>query len=288
MYPLADACNNEVFSFEGELIPGRADEESITEQEIALLVQRFLESTGSNVFPEVALRLFSGRPDLISTRNGVCSVFECKTRLTFGLVAQATAWHRAQERDCGMPHLIWLVVGSTRSRSSYAEDGLLWQVIGQHSLGVLEVHKRPRVICSGGAQGENIFMPLYTLRIIRCARVQPGSRKSAHLIISKLNPDSKIATPGSRGGQTLYMTDFKRTTIKMAILMRDGQPRSLQDIVRTISTRGGHHYSSDASAIAALRQHMGRLGYQKIEGVPVRYSLSSERADKFLAAHKAN
>lgn len=280
MYPLTDISNNEVFNFEGELIPGRADEDSLTEQEIALLAQRYLESTGHNVFPEVSLKLFSGRPDLIATRSGVCSVFECKARLTFGLVAQATAWHRTQERECGMPHLIWLVVGSNRSRSSYAEDGLLWQVIKQHSLGVLEASKRPRVTC-----GAHTVSPLYTLRVIRYAGVQPGSRKSAHLLMRNLNPDTRIAVPGSRGGETVYMTDFKRTTIKMAMLMKDEQPRSLKDIVRNVSLRGGHHYSSDSSAISALRQHMSRLGYRRIEGRPELYVLPYEHAERFLAAH---
>lgn len=282
----SDTYDGEIYRVDGELIPGTAESEVMGEQEIAQVVQRYLEGGGYAAYPEVSLRHFAGRPDLIAVRNSLCAVYECKTSLTFGLVAQACAWHSAQEQKCGMPHLIWLVVGAKRGRTTYAEEGLLWQVIKQHRLGILEVSKRARHTFAKGTDYEERSEVTYRLHLKRYAQIQPGSRQSARLLIGQLNDDMRVAVPGSRGGQTLYMTDFKRTTIKMALLMRDEQPRSLKEIVVALGQRGGHHYSSDASAVSALRSHMTRLGYVRDDGAIERFLLSQERADRFLAEHR--
>lgn len=286
-YPLTDSIDGQLFQLDEELVVGRAENKTLSEQEIAIVLQRYLESTGHETYPEVKLKYFSGRPDLIATRGIVCSVYECKTNLTFGLVAQAAAWPRSKDRRYGVPHLVWIVIGSRpeTSRTSFAEEGLLWDLVRTHRLGVIEVRKKPRVIHGNGEWQTKVEVS-YTLHLKRYAQIQPGSRKTAHLLAESLNPDTRVAVPGSRGGKTVFMTDFKRTTIKMARLMGDEQPRTLKEIVLGLANYGGHHYESDNSALSALRPYLADLGYRKLEGTPAKFQLRAETAENFLARHR--
>lgn len=287
-YPLTDSIDGEIYKVEEELVAGRAALKALSEQEIALMLQRYLDSTGHDTYPEVKLKYFSGRPDLTATRGNVCSVYECKANLTFGLVAQAAAWPRAKERRYGVPHLVWVVVGNREdSKQSFAEEGLLWDLVKAHRLGVMEVRKKPRVIYGQGEWATTVEVK-YTLHIKRYAQIQPGSRETAHMLANSLNPDTRVAIPGSRGGKTLFMTDFKRTTIKMARMMADERPRTLKEIVVGLASFGGHHYDSDTSALSALRPYLADLGYRKLEGTPARFQLSAETAENFLTSHSAS
>jgi len=91
----------------------------------------------------------------------------------------------------------------------------------------------------------------------------PGSRRAAKQLMSLLNPDMRIATPGARGGEAAFMTPFRRTMGLVEQLMADGQERHIADIVRWVNKNGGHHYSSDSAARNSLSQQLDRLGYPR-------------------------
>ena len=88
----------------------------LKETEIAEIAQMFFEQQGWDMFPEVVLPNFNGRPDLIGIKETLCSVVECKQSLTYPILEQLTRWHHdwneAKESEFlntdnkGIPHLL--------------------------------------------------------------------------------------------------------------------------------------------------------------------------------------
>lgn len=292
-------CPQTLATYEGVLVPGTEREKKLTEQEIALVMQRYLEESGHETFPEVELKEISGRTDLIALRRGIVTVVECKVAMSLTLLEQATKWHDHQryveagyaQRRPGMPHLIYVAVGKAHNKHSSAFQGtsrLLQELIVQYRIGVMSVTKTPETVSGAGGPHETVIPVSYQLTVDRCADVQPGSRRAARTLIGKLNPDTRIATPGSRGGRTIYMTDFKRTAIKMAKLMLDGQPRTLRQIIQKLNSRGGHHYRTDTLALGSLPASMAMLGYTEIGnsgGIGRQYQGNLPFLRRYLESH---
>jgi hypothetical protein len=288
----------ELANYEGVLVPGSEAEPKLSEQEIALVVQRYLEEHGHKTYPEVELTGVRGRADLIAARRGVVTVLECKVSMTLGLLEQATRWHErmmhvqegyAQQRG-GMPHLIYVVVGRTLIQHSALghANRLLQEIIERYRLGVMSVCKHPQTVWNPGTEDEMTNPVRYRLQLERSAEVQPGSRQTGKALTSLLNPDTRCAIPGSRGGKTVFMTDFKRTAIKMATFMLDGKPRSIKEIVQELNRRGGHHYANDASAIGSLAGMMPKIGYQAVgteRGVAQQFKANIDYLRCYLQSH---
>lgn len=256
------------------ILHGTGDEEGaespkMTETELARVLDQWLHQHAWETYPEVVLQGFPGRPDLIATRNGICQVLECKTSLTLGVIEQATRWHRLERLEqVGLPHIVWVAVPSPRGRRNELLDYLL----SQFGIGVITVKKTPAVRWPGGMskrggverkRHEEFRAQSYQIAQAKVPRIVPGSRRAAKQLMSLLNPDMRIATPGARGGETAFMTPFRRTMGLVEQLMADGQERHIADIVRWVNENGGHHYSSDSAARNSLSQQLDRLGYPR-------------------------
>lgn len=256
------------------ILHGTGDEEGaespkMTETELARVLDQWLQQHAWETYPEVVLAGFPGRPDLIATRNGICQVLECKISLTLGVIEQATRWHRLDRLEqVGLPHIVWVAVPSPRGRRNELLDYLL----SQFGIGVITVKKTPAVRRPGGMSKrggvelrrlEEFRAQSYQIAQAKVPRIVPGSRRAAKQLMSLLNSDMRIATPGARGGETAFMTPFRRTMGLVEQLMADGQERHTADIVRWVNENGGHHYSSDSAARNSLSQQLDRLGYPR-------------------------
>jgi hypothetical protein len=221
--------------------------EKMTETELAGVVTAWLEKTSWEVYPEVVINGFGGRPDIIASRNTICQVIECKINTNITVVEQAMRW-RNPHRDVshGMPHLIWIAV----QNYTFGSNSVLRMIVEQMGIGVISVSKYngfgkyyvdnpSRVVIGDDSYNIEQRIP---------ARIQPGSRQFGQRLIQQLNPDMKIAMPGARGGCTEYMTPFKRTMNLVRRVVADGKEHHCKTIVDVINMMGGHHYSSDISA----------------------------------------
>lgn len=236
-----------------------AFDRAMTETEIASVAQKWLDHHGWESYPEVVLESFPGRPDLIATRANICQVIECKRSLTLGVVEQASRWRwHSRPEQSGMPHLIWIVVQRSRGRRSE----LLCHLIKEFGLGLITISKKPamRLPHDGGV---DLTPQRYQLYQEISPTLQPGSRRAAATLIAQLKADTRIATPGARGGATTFMTPFKRTMVAIEGLMADGKEHHIDHILEWLNTHGGHHYATDRSAKSALPAHLDRLGYRR-------------------------
>lgn len=70
----------------------------------------------------------------------------------------------------------------------------------------------------------------------------------------------KVATAGTTGNGD-YMTDWKRTMLRVEALMQDGKQRTTSEIVSFLDATGGHHWCSRASALSGVNASLTRLRY---------------------------
>lgn len=240
--------------------PGAFDKE-MAETEIAWVVNQWLQSHSWETYPEVVLETFPGRPDIVATRRGICQVFECKRSLTLGVIEQASRWRtHSRPEQAGMPHLIWVAC----KRTPYRSNSLLWWLMREFGIGLMSIEKRPAVEIRYGDEVET-YPQQYNISRRLAPRIQPGSRRAAATLMRQLNPDMRIARPGARGGETEYMTPFKRTMAMIDAFLRSdpGKERHIDHIIEHLNANGGHHYGSDRSARSAIPPHLDRLGYPR-------------------------
>lgn len=246
-----------------------------SEAEIAEVAKVFLELNNWSVYPEVVIDLFEGRPDYVCEKHGLCQVVECKKTLTYPVIEQLARWqleaeHRnklqnggyVKHRPIAIPHLLTAFVSSTNSRNSLLKQSLL----DQYRIGVFSISKRPNI---GMDEDRNSKLPqlrsvmedywhleiedfTYIIRQESFPKLQNGSRDSAKFIIERLNKDMRCTKAGLKGGEADYMTPFKRTMNRVKEVLSDGKERHIQHIIDDIKLIGGHHYSSDKSAVASI------------------------------------
>lgn len=93
----------------------------------------------------------------------------------------------------------------------------------------------------------------YTVTERLAPKIQPGSRSTAHKIMEQLNDDMMIGNAGAVGGQGNYMTNFKRTMVKVRDVLAKGGEFHITEIISIVNKdMGGHHYCSDSSATSSL------------------------------------
>ncbi len=254
-----------------------------TETEIADIAKAFLELNNWALYPEVVIDLFNGRPDYIGIKaETLCQVVECKRTLSYPVIEQLTRWqtdaekrkqwHRqGYDQKIAIPHLLTAFVGRTNGSMSDPKR----QILKQYRIGVYSIEKRdclrrrnqsnkPYLSSCGDdywTMAMNDFE--YHIRLEIAPKIQPGSRRTAHRIVEALNTDMRCAQAGAKGGDTEYMTPFKRTMNRVKNVLNDGKERHIQQIIQDIKPIGGHHYCSDKVAMASISKFIDQFAIAK-------------------------
>lgn len=247
------------------------------ETEIAEVAKIFLEINNWNVYPEVVIDLFNGRPDFICKKNeSLCHVIECKKTLSYQVLEQLTRWRFDSEKrkhlgqDFAIPHLLSAFVGKSNTPIS----DLKKKIFTENRIGLYSISKRKNLITRKKETPYIISCAecywylvhgdfVYTIIEEISPKIQNGSRKTAHKIIKSLHDDMKIANAGSKGGDTEYMTPFKRTINRVKEVLSDGKERHIQQIVEDIKKIGGHHYCSDKVAAMSISKFIDKFEIAK-------------------------
>lgn len=244
----------------------------LTEEEIATMADLFFASKGWDIYPEVVISLFPGRPDLVCVKQQLCMVIECKRSLTYPVLEQLTRWHQVMKhaKECkyvdsstkAIPHLL---VAVTESGSGRLSD-LKKEILDQYRIGVYEVTKMHELFHHQEEGKQGVFDDLgyicfngwrWQVSEVVAPKIQHGSRKTAHKIINELNVDMKMGKAGTTGLKDAYMTPFKRTMNKAREILERGGEWHIASIVIAINKDlGGHHYSTDSSAKSSIGQFL--------------------------------
>lgn len=232
--------------------PSSAD---MTEAEIAACVDQWLTYYQWEVYPEVQLKNHAKRPDLVAIKSNFVHVIECKKSLGLPVMEQAFSWFSEWHSDkAGMPHMITIAV---RRNNSYRRSDFACGLLKSKGIGLIEVYKTPQ-----RKLGFDEFIgPSYELTVVLDAKIVPGSRTLGKVLREQVKPDTRIAVPGTPGGKTQFMTDWKRTMLKIEALMRDGQERTTSEIVNWLLHNGGYHWCSKSSAMSGVNSSMPRQKY---------------------------
>lgn len=254
-----------------------------SEEEIAEVAKVFLELNNWSLYPEVVIDLFNGRPDYVCVKGEtLCQVVECKKTLSYPVIEQLARWQidadkrrewqsKGFDRQIAIPHLLTAFV----SRTNGGLSDLKSIILKQYRIGVFSIAKRTNMrtltkteapyIYSGGDDYWNLVIGNYEYNIYQevAPRIQPGSRETAHKIINSLNDDMRCAKAGSKGGETEYMTPFKRTMNRVREVLSDGKERHIQHIIEDIRPLGGHHYCSDKVAMSSISTFIDKFEIAK-------------------------
>jgi len=236
------------------------------EAEIAKVAKVFFEINNWNMFPEVVIQVFNGRPDFIAVKNNfLCKAVECKTSLSYPVIEQLARWQLdAKKRleskyslNVAVPHLLVAFV----NKGSAGLSDLKKHILKEFRIGVYCVSKemywnvfnKDRTTPFFESENSDYWKLVidewvYTISLEVSPRVQPGSRKTAQKIIDLLNDDMKCTDAGLKGSEADFMTPFKRTMNRVEQILSDGKERHIQTIINEMKLIGGHHYSSDKAA----------------------------------------
>ena len=278
----------------------------MSEALLAQVVKAFYAVQGFEMFPEVVLRWFSGRPDFVGVKDNVVMAVECKKTLSYEVIEQLYRWRGAQavyENDSssslrGMPHL--LVAASFTNKSNRLSD-LKRDLLKNNRFGYISVQYEGVDYRNEGEAfrvtsrfDDHMRLSLdgheWTIRYEVPAKIQAGSRQTAHRIIEQLHPDMKRAVAGVSGkvGGN-YSTPFRRTLMKAVSVLERQQPLHIKQIVSTINDEhGGHHYSSDAAASQGIAKFLREFEIATCEvGRPV-FQLTPDYQDRIFASETAS
>lgn len=250
-----------------------------SEAEIAEVAKVFLELNNWELYSEVVIDLFNGRPDYIGVKNkSLCQVIECKKTLSYPVIEQLSRWQIDAEKRrewiragsdarVAIPHLLTAFV----ARTSGGVSGLKCHILSQFRIGVYSIEKRENMrtrdrrtnpyfeTCSDQFWNLVWGEHEYNIREEIAPKIQVGSRRTAHQIIESLRDDMKNVKAGVTAGQTDYMTPFKRTMNRVEMLMADGKERHIQHIINEIKPLGGHHYLNDKVAMARIAHFIDKF-----------------------------
>ena len=232
----------------------------MTEAEIAAVVSKWLEFYSWDVYPEVVLKGHSKRPDLIASKNHLVNVIETKKALGLPVLEQALSWFTSQFHDrTGLPHFIMIATAASRGRPS----DLMNHLLAHYGIGWITVEKTPAVMVGRGEYQEKRHGAEYSLRVRKEGKLVPGSRTLGKVLRKQLNPDTRIATPGTTGSGC-YMTEWKRTMLRIEQLMSDGESRTIAEIIQWLTTNGGYHWGTRSSALTGINTSLTRQKYKQI------------------------
>lgn len=244
--------------------------QKITEEQIAAVADLYFTGKGWELYPEVVLPYFGGRPDFVGTKESLVMVAECKVSFSYPVLEQLTRWRHSHEEakaskwgdetNYSIPHLLYAVVGNAGSISD-----LKLEILQSHRIGLLAISLERG--WNGYNDKENKPFDSYGYGTINGERwraqeiispkIQHGSRRTAHKIAEQLNSDMRCATAGASGKVGGYMTPFRRTMNKAKEILSDGKEWHIQHIIdRMNSEMGGHHYASDSGAKSSISKFL--------------------------------
>lgn len=195
------------------------------------VVDFFLSEPGDPaIYHEVTHPDGKRRTDLVVTRGGIVHIVECKTELSFELLAQA--WHWTTYG------IVWLAIPKLHRHSEGRAEAIRIARSSLYGFGVFVVDDRARVVA------------------------MPDIREPAdpRLAVSLRPEHQTYAHGGSPSGG--HFTSFKASCAALAEYVKQNDACTIEDAVRAIP----HHYASNASAAKALF-HWAREG--KVEGVHI-------------------
>lgn len=220
----------------------------LTEQQIANAIQQHMEKNGYDVYPEVVVKGFGGRPDLVGVKNKVMThLIECKVSINTKLLDQVFRWYNRENKM--IPNMISIGIQHDRLYDKYYVKRLL----KDYGIGVYTVKE----IKTAYYYGQHVYDVGDNTKCLVTEVLEPrfigGSRRKSMNLLNQLHDDMKIAVSGSKGGETEYMTPFKRTVNKVKLIMSDNKPRTAAQIVDEMNeSHNGHHYSNNSSAKQAI------------------------------------
>jgi len=275
-------------------------EQPMTEVEIAEIAQMFFEQRGWELFPEVVLKGFNGRPDLVAKKHQLCAVIECKKSLSYPVIEQLTRWrhdhnHRIERgyplKDIyAFPHLLIAFASGNNKPMALLKK----EILRQHRIGYYELtrialddkfrlHKNDELgrfydhgLDDSYCQWKNFR---YIVREVVPPKIQEDSRNTAHRILKQLNADMKQATAGASGREGGFMTPFKRTMNAVESILNRGGEYHIVDIMNALHKDfGGHHYSSDRAARNSIPDFIVKLkvGVRCCDAPPRYKSITTE------------
>ena len=261
------------------------NKKKLTEVEIATVIQHYFSSKNWDLFPEVVISIFDGRPDFVGKKGDLCAAIECKTSLTYPVLEQLIRWPLSYQEKVdseyqdastsGIPHLLFAVTGETSGTYSFLKE----KVLNDYRIGHLEVrHEGTAFGAHDYANGEfcpngyaNIDGQRWRVITRTEAKIQPGSRKTAKNILALLEDDMKVAQAGVTGVSGNYMTPFRRTMERAKSALSCYHQCHIAHLVEHINRElGGHHYSSDRQACESIGKFLIEFDIAESEdGIPI-------------------
>lgn len=277
----------------------------MTEALLAQIVQVYYTQLGYELYPEVVLNWFSGRPDFVGVKDSLVMSVECKKTLSYEVIEQLFRWRHVYDnydydhlKDIkGIPHL--LIAASFRSKKGQVGD-LKAQLLKQNRFGYISVSYEGPDHRNEGAElvvtscyNDHMRLTIngqeWTVREEIVPKIQAGSRQTAHRISEQLHPDMKRAVAGVSGrvGGN-FSTPFRRTLMKAVAVLEKIQPLHIQHIVNAINAdHGGHHYSSDAAAKQGIAKFLREFEIaESVNGLPT-FQLTPDYKSRLFASETA-
>jgi hypothetical protein len=217
----------------------------MSEADLAKRVLDWLSAQGWDCYPEVTYDFY--RADIVAVRGPLLMVVECKTRATVAMWGQAISWRQ---------HAHFICVAHT---DRIKPDGYATKVVERHLINYFGIGR--------------ILVGRYGITQDPMPQYRRPDKTCCTNLKKKLHPDQKNYTPGTVSG---YSTPWRRTMKRAVIFVRDNPGCTIREVIERIN----HHYSSDASARACVRnwlplekgivmRHIGNV---------IRYYCRSERS----------
>jgi hypothetical protein len=223
------------------------------ETDVGRAVVAYLRDMQWEVYQEVSTRHTGAVADIVATLGNLVWVIECKTSLTFEVVAQAIRWRRH-----GWAHYVSIAVPATKKEGKEFNEGraLAMKVLEREGVGCFKV-----VAKEGFAYEEATGkMSRPTVFVVQEA-AKPSLHRSARYVDQVrgcLREEQKSQIAGSAGGG--HWTPFRHTCDQLRRVVKEAPGIAMKDALAKIE----HHYHSDASARAALPKW---IESGKIDGV---------------------
>lgn len=171
------------------------------------------------------------RTDLVVTRASIVHIVECKTELSFELLAQATYWSKYGQ--------VWIAVPKLHRRSVGRAEAIR--------------------VARSSLYGFGVFVVDDTARIVAFPDDLRAPRDGA--LVASLRPEHQTyARGGSPSGG--HFTSFKASCAALSAYVKENDACTIDEAVKAVP----HHYANNASAAKALF-HWVREG--KIAGVHI-------------------
>ena len=192
----------------------------MSETDLARLALRQLEEMGFDCYQEVAHG--AHRADIVGVRRGIVCIVECKTALSFDVVAQADDW---------LPVAHWRFIAVPMARYAGRGRELAYAICEQRGIGVLEISE----------QHDRVWILRYPA-LNRAAKPQR--------LLDALRPEHKTyAAAGSSGS---YWSPWKSSVQSLVLEVNRKPGRPLRDVIAHIK----HHWVSNKSAVSCVSRQI--------------------------------